>query len=151
MSLPITVIAFLALARGGGPTVPTMRLTKLGATVPPKLRDWFRAQANLTIAGGAFTAPSYDRQSSNSTRNTSCYCPDNGSDPRMNYDEGTYVRDFTYTFSMAPNLVPAEDIGNALDYFISGYVRACARARACEVTSPVAWTVRTTHFVSSTF
>ena len=47
------------------------------------------------------------------------YSPDNASDPRTHY-AGTYIRDFFYTFSMAPDVLPAEDIANTLDYFFSG-------------------------------
>jgi hypothetical protein len=41
------------------------------------------------------------------------YAPDNASDPRTHYG-GTYVRDFFYTFSMAPDVMPAVDIANTL-------------------------------------
>ena len=47
------------------------------------------------------------------------YSPDNASDPRTHY-AGTYIRDFFYTFSMAPDILPAGDISNTLDYFFSG-------------------------------
>jgi hypothetical protein len=51
------------------------------------------------------------------------YSPDNASDPRTHY-AGTYIRDFFYTFSMAPDILPAADISNTLDYFFSGQDRS---------------------------
>ena len=90
-------------------------------------------QAKLTIHGGAFMGPKYRPNTSAAVGTTAghhqpplptvsnarYYYPDNGSDPRFHYG-GVYVRDFTYTFSMAAGIVPPADIANVLDYFMSG-------------------------------
>ena len=71
----------------------------------------------ITVAVGAPGHGTFRRAASRSTARY--YCPDNASDPRTHYGL-TVVRDFFYTFSMAPDLIPPTDIANTLDYFLSG-------------------------------
>ena len=68
-----------------------------------------------TPLGGRFFGPSYSPPGPNAPY----YSPDDGSDPRHHYGS-QYVRDFTYTFTMAPDLVPGGHVGNILDWLISG-------------------------------
>jgi hypothetical protein len=119
-----------------------MQLTKLGATVPVAVRGWYREQARAVIAGGGFTAPSYMPNATvvaggrHGAATSTYYSPDNASDPRFHYG-GTYVRDFTYTFTMAPDLgIAPADIANTLDYFMSGM---CTRSRAFSLCSIPSW------------
>ena len=108
------------------PTAPRMQLTQLGKTVPEATRVWFAEQVELTIRGGVFTAPPFTPNGTSGPLRPRLkkgaaryYSPDNASDPRTHYN-GTFIRDFFYTFSMAGDVVHAEDIGNTLDYFFSG-------------------------------
>lgn len=46
------------------------------------------------------------------------YAPDNASDPRHHYG-AQYVRDFTYTFMMAPDQVAGADVARILDWLMA--------------------------------
>jgi hypothetical protein len=70
------------------------------------------------IAGGANRWPSYTEPGALANY----YTPDDHTDPRRHYGD-QYVRDFTYTFTMAsdvPVLANGSDIPNILDYLMSG-------------------------------
>jgi hypothetical protein len=47
------------------------------------------------------------------------FTPDDDTDRRRHYGS-QYVRDFTYTFTMAPDVVNGTDVPNILDYLLSG-------------------------------
>ena len=101
---------------------PEMRLTALGETLTAAQRAWLHSNASQVVRGGAFAAPTFDR---NRTANATSlyYTPDDKSDPRKHYP-AQYVRDFTYTFTMAPDLVPGDQVANILDWLADGQSNA---------------------------
>ena len=60
---------------------PEMRLTALGETLTAAQRAWLHSNASQVVRGGAFAAPTFDR---NRTANATSlyYTPDDKSDPR---------------------------------------------------------------------
>ena len=94
---------------------PTPQLTKLGATLSVGQRVQLKAAAARVISGGRNRWPSYTQPG----QTANYFTPDDGTDHRRHYGS-QYVRDFTYTFTMAPDLVVAADVSNSLDYFLSG-------------------------------
>ena len=63
---------------------PEMRLTALGETLTAAQRAWLHSNASQVVRGGAFAAPTFDR---NRTANATSlyYTPDDKSDPRKHY------------------------------------------------------------------
>ena len=95
-----------------------LELTPLGATLTNEQRSQLKEAAQRVISGGANRWPSYTEPGSLANY----YAPDDNTDPRRHYGS-QYVRDFTYTFTMAsdvPVLANGSDIPNILDYLMSG-------------------------------
>ena len=100
------------------PTAPApLQLTELGRTLSAAQRGALKAAAQRVISGGANRWPSYVEPG----QLANYYAPDDHTDTRRHYGS-QYVRDFTYTFTMASD-VPAlngPDVLNILDYLMSG-------------------------------
>ena len=110
----------------------TLQLTPLGATLTPAQRSELRAAAQRIVAGGGNRWPSYTSPGALANY----YAPDDHTDPRRHY-ASQYVRDFTYTFTMAsdvPALVnmprdplPVNGVGLRWAYrFVAGGLRELA-------------------------
>jgi len=92
---------------------PQLQLTKLGATLSLTQRTQLKAAAQRVIGGAAQRWPSY----LNKGELANYYPPDDGSDARRHYPS-QYVRDFTYTFTMAsdvPALANGSDTQNIME------------------------------------
>ena len=97
---------------------PAMVLTPLGASLSVASRAWLRTAANATIRQGSFSAPKYG---ASPPRNGTYYSPDAGIDNRpkaalRGFYNAQYVRDFFYTFSFAPDLVPGDHVRDIGDF-----------------------------------
>eukprot|EP01050_Picozoa_sp_SAG11_P009883 SAG11_NODE_963_length_6375_cov_6.744105_2_plen_1331_part_00 len=103
---------FSALVTGAA---PLLQLTSLGGTLTTAQRSQLKAAAARIIAGGANRWPSYMQPGTLANY----YTPDDHSDPRRHYGS-QYVRDFTYSFTMAADVVNGSDIANILEYLMSG-------------------------------
>lgn len=103
--------------------VPPPGVSLIACTkVKPNLPAAAAAAATTRAAAAATRAASSAAAAAVAANATAWYySPDNSSDPRHHYGS-QYVRDFTYTFTMAPDLVPASDIPNILDWLMSGQV-----------------------------
>lgn len=93
---------------------PVLQLTQLGATLSASQRAQLKAAAVRVIGGGRNRWPSYTHPG----QMANYFTPDDGTDHRRHY-ASQYVRDFTYTFTMAPDVVNGTDIPNILDYLLS--------------------------------
>ena len=111
----VAATAMMAVGAAAPPQQPELQLTRLGATLSSGQRARLKAAAARVIGGGVNRWPSYVRPG----RAANYFTPDDGTDPRRHYGS-QYVRDFTYTFTMAADVVNGTDIPNILDYLLSG-------------------------------
>ena len=114
MLLHLITAAAAVGAAAAEPRQPALQLTKLGATLSADQRTQLKAAAARVISGGRNRWPSYTRPG----QTANYFTPDDGTDRRRHYGS-QYVRDFTYTFTMAPDVVNGTDIPNILDYLLS--------------------------------
>lgn len=122
MNSALLLLLLLSGSCRGVSSRQALKLTPLGKTLSSTQRSQLKAAAQRVIAGGAHWWPSYITPG----QNASYYTPDDSTDPRRHYGD-QYVRDFTYTYTMAsdvPVLADGSDIPNILEYLVSGQDQA---------------------------